>query len=73
LAGLKWYRSYKLVIELHYQQYLQSKQPTKRILLITVLLKLHRVPHSATEFKEENFIKKYHPMPSIIHKIIEEF
>jgi hypothetical protein len=26
-------------------------------LLITVLLKLHRVPQSATEFKEETFIK----------------
>jgi len=32
---------------------------------------INNVPQSATEFKEENFIKQYHAAPSIIHKIIE--
>jgi hypothetical protein len=42
-----------LVVELHYQQYLQSKQPTKRILLITVLLKIHRVPNLQQNLKKK--------------------
>jgi hypothetical protein len=37
-----------------------------------VLQKLYHGPQFATEFKEDNFMKEYHAMPSMMHNIVEE-
>jgi len=41
-------------------------------LLINVLQKLYHGPQFAIEFKEQNFMKEYHTMPSMMHSTVEE-
>jgi hypothetical protein len=50
----------------------EHRKTTLLILFINVLQKLYHGPKFATEFKEENFMKEYHAMLSMMQNIVEE-